>query len=211
MKYLKPYNTYLESLKIDVAIINVDISESLGLFYENILKSIGADEVDIFDTFSLPKDDFADKLNLDLLTTNTEFINSLTSIGLKKSNVQNTDDLEAFVNKPCRFMLIYRVEANELENPDYIIFQSWNETIDKWDDTKLYKVVGKNIQKFYDKLSSRIIEIDDKGDKYIYQTSNGNEWTLQNIDKENDTFKKYFRKDEFEKLINDMKVTINII
>jgi hypothetical protein len=211
MKYLKPYNTYLESLKIDVAIINVDINESLGLYYENILKSIGAEEVDMFDTFNLPKDDFADKLNLDLLTTNTEFINSLSSIGLKKSNVQNTDDLETFVNKPCRFMLIYRVEANELENPDYIIFQSWNETIDKWDDTKLYKVVGKNIQKFYDKLSSRIIEIDYNGDKYIYQSDNKNEWTLQNVDKENDTFKKYFRKDEFEKLINDMKVTINII
>jgi hypothetical protein len=210
MKYLKPYNTYLESLKIDVAIINVDINESLGLYYENILKSIGADEVDMFDTFSLPKDDFADKLNLDLLTTNTEFINSLSSIGLKKSNVQNTDDLETFVNKPCRFMLIYNIESSELENPTYIIFQSWNETIDKWDETKLYKVNGE-IKNFYDKLSSRVIEIDDKGDKYIYQTSNGNEWTLQNVDKENDTFKKYFRKDEFEKLINDMKVTINII
>jgi len=210
MKYLKPYNTYLESLKIDVAIINVDINESLGLYYENILKSIGAEEVDMFDTFNLPKDDFADKLNLDLLTTNTEFINSLSSIGLKKSNLQNTDDLETFVNKPCRFMLIYNIEASELENPIYIVFQSWNETIDKWDESKLYKVNGE-IKNFYDKLSSRVIEIDDKGDKYIYQTSNGNEWTLQNVDKENDTFKKYFRKDEFEKLINDMKVTINII
>ena len=210
MKYLKPYNTYLESLKIDVAIINVDINESLGLYYENILKSIGAEEVDMFDTFSLPKDDFADKLNLDLLTTNTEFINSLSSIGLKKSNVQNTDDLETFVNKPCRFMLIYNIESSELENPTYIIFQSWNETIDKWDETKLYKVNGE-IKRFYDKLSSRVIEIDDNGDKYIYNTSNGNEWTLQNVDQENDTFKKYFRKDEFEKLINDMKVTINII
>ena len=210
MKYLKPYNTYLESLKIDVDIINVDINESLGLYYENILKSIGAEEVDMFDTFNLPKDDFADKLNLDLLTTNTEFINSLSSIGLKKSNVQNTDDLETFVNKPCRFILIYNIESSELENPTYIIFQSWNETIDKWDESKLYKVNGE-IKNFYDKLSSRVIEIDDKGDKYIYQTSNGNEWTLQNVDKENDTFKKYFRKDEFEKLINDMKVTINII
>ena len=210
MKYLKPYNTYLESLKIDVAIINVDINESLGLYYENILKSIGAEEVDMFDTFSLPKDDFADKLNLDVLTTNTEFINSLSSIGLKKSNVQNTDDLETFVNKPCRFMLIYNIESSELENPTYIIFQSWNETIDKWDETKLYKVNGE-IKRFYDKLSSRVIEIDDNGDKYIYNTSNGNEWTLQNVDQENDTFKKYFRKDEFEKLINDMKVTINII
>jgi hypothetical protein len=209
MKYLKPYQSYLESLMIDVSIINVDINESLGLYYENILNSIGAEEVDMFDTFSLPKDEFADKLNLDLLTANTNFINSLSSIGLKKSNVQNTDDLETFVNKPCRFMLIYNIESNELENPIYMIFQSWNETIEKWADCKLYKV--NNIQKFYDKLSSKVIEIDDSGEKYIYQSSNKNEWALQNIEKVSDKFKKYFRKEDFEKFINDNKFKINII
>lgn len=210
MKYLKSYNTYQESLKLDVSIINVDINESLGVYYENILKSIGAEEVNIFDVFSLPKDQFVDKLNLDVLTANPEFIHSLSSIGLKKSGLQNTDELETFASKPCRFMLIYRVEANELENPDYIIFQSWNETIDKWDDTKLYKMVGKNIQKFYDKLSSRIIEIDYNGEKYLYQSDNKNEWILQN-NKESDKFRKYFRKEEFEKFINDNKFKINII
>jgi predicted transcriptional regulator len=209
MKYLKPYQSYLESLMIDVSIINIDINESLGLYYENILNSIGAEEVDMFDTFSLPKDEFADKLNLDLLTANTNFINSLSSIGLKKSNVQNTDDLETFVNKPCRFMLIYNIESNELENPIYMIFQSWNETIEKWADCKLYKV--NNIQKFYDKLSSKVIEIDDSGEKYIYQSSNKNEWALQNIEKVSDKFKKYFRKEDFEKFINDNKFKINII
>lgn len=209
MKYLKNYNTYQESLKLDVSIINVDINESLGVYYENILKSIGAEEVNIFDVFSLPKDQFVDKLNLDVLTANPEFIHSLSSIGLKKSGLQNTDELETFASKPCRFMLIYRVEANELENPDYIIFQSWNETVDKWDDTKLYKINGE-IKNFYDKLSSKVIEIEDGEQKYIYQTSNNNEWNLQN-NEESDKFKKYFRKDEFEKFINDNKFTINII
>lgn len=209
MKYLKTYNTYQESLKLDVSIINVDINESLGVYYENILKSIGAEEVNIFDVFSLPKDQFVDKLNLDVLTANPEFIHSLSSIGLKKSGLQNTDELETFASKPCRFMLIYRIEANELENPEYIIFQSWNETIDKWDDTKLYKVNGE-IKNFYDKLSSKVIEIEDGDQKYIYQTSNNNEWNLQN-NEESDKFKKYFRKDEFEKFINDNKFTINII
>lgn len=210
MKWIKSYKSYSESIKIDVAIVNIDINESLGTFYENILKSIGAEEVDIFDTFHLPKDDFSDKLNLDLLTTNTEFINSLSSIGLKTSSLQNTEDLETFVNKPCRFMLIYNIESNELENPIYMIFQSWNETIQKWDDTKLFKVSG-DIKNFYDKLSSKVIEIEFDGDKYIYNSSNGNEWTLQNLDKENDKFKKYYRKDEFEKFINEIKPTINII
>ena len=210
MKFLKNFKKYQESIKIEFGIINIDINESLGLLYDNILKSIGAEESDIFDTFHLPKDDFVDKMNLDLLTTNTEFINSLSSIGLKKSNITNSEDFETFFKKPCRFMMIYRVEANELENPNYIIFQPWSETLDKWEDCKLYKVNG-DIKNFYDKLSSKVIEVEDGGNKYIYQTSKGNEWTLQNVDKSNDIFKKYFRTDEFENLLRDRKASINII
>jgi len=210
MKFLKGFKKYQESIKIEFGIIEIDINESLGLLYDNILKSIGAEESDIFDTFHLPKDDFSDKMNLDLLTTNTEFINSLSSIGLKKSNITNSEDFETFFKKPCRFMMIYRVEANELENPNYIIFQPWSETLNKWEDCKLYKVNG-DIKNFYDKLSSKVIEVEDGGDKYIYQTSNGNEWTLQNVDKSNDIFKKYFRRDEFEKVLRDRRAKINII
>ena len=200
----------MESKVIDIRIIEIDINESLGQFYDSILKSIGAEEVNIFDTLNLPKDDFEDKLNLDMLTTNHEFIHSLSSIGLKKSNVTNTDDFETFLNKPCRFMMIYKVESNELENPDYIIFQSWNDTTSNWESSRMFKITG-DIKNFYDKLSSKVIEIDDEGSNYIYQTSNGNEWNLQNTEKENDIYKKYFRKDDFEKLLNDRKVKINII
>ena len=210
MKFIKGFKKYQESIRIEFGIIDVDINESLGLLYDNVLKSIGAEETDIFNTFHLPKDDFSDKLNLDLLTTNTEFINSLSSIGLKKSNITNSEDYETYFKNPCRFMLIYRVEANELENPNYIIFQPWNDVLNKWEDCKLYKVNG-DIKNFYDKLSSKVIEITDGENNYIYQTSNGNEWTLQNSDKANDIFKKYFRTEEFEKLLKDRKLTINII
>jgi len=210
MQFIKSFDNFKESLRIDFALVSVDLNESLGLLYDNILKSINAEEMDIFTTFHLPKDDFADKLNLDLLHSNAEFINSLSSIGLKNTSPVNTEDFETFLSKPCRFLLIYRMEANELENPEYIIFQSWNENLSKWTDSKLYKIKG-DIKNFYDKLSSKIIEIEDGTEKYIYGTSNNNEWILQNLEKENDTFKKYFRKDEFEKLINDRKLSINII
>ena len=123
--------------------------------------------------------------------------------------MQNSDDYETYLNKPCRFMMIYNIESNELENPSYILFQSYNETLSKWEDVKLFKVTG-DIKAFYDKLSSKVIEIDDNGEKYIYHSSNKNEWTLQNKE-ESDTYKKYFRNEDFEKLINDKKVTINII
>lgn len=209
MKFLKRYNDYLESLEVDLLLINIDLNESMNLFYENILQSIGAEEVDIFDTFKLSKEDSNYRTDLDVVNSNPNFIYSLSSIGLKNSSLQSTDDLETFVNKPCRFVMIYRIEANELENPDYILFQSWNDTIDKWDDIKTYKITG-DIKSFYDKLASKVIEITHDDQNYIYQSSNKNEWILQNLDKANDTFKKYFRKEDFEKFINDNKFRFDI-
>lgn len=207
MKFLKNYEKFLESIQIDVSIVNIDMNESLSMFYENILKSIGAEEMDLYDTFILPKEDF--KTDIDSLNNNTEFINSLSSIGLKNSSIQNTEDYDTFVSKPCRFVMIYRIEANELENPEYILFQSWNETLDKWDTTKLYKIKS-DIKIFYDKLSTKEIEIEHKGKKYNYQSKNKNEWTLKD-QSEDETFKKYFRSDELEQVIKDNKVRLTIL
>lgn len=212
MRRIKSFKKFLESLTIDVGYFTLDLNESLGTFYENILKSISAEEVDIFDTFKLNRSNlpFTNEIDLETLSDIPEFIDSLSGIGLKKSNLQNSKDLQTFLNKPCRFMMVYELNANELENPTFILFQSWNESLNKWDGTKLYKVNG-DIKNFYDKLSSKVVEIEDSGEKYIYNTSNGNEWQLQNVDKENDVYLKYFRTPDFEKLINDRKVTINII
>jgi hypothetical protein len=210
MKFLNDYNQFKESIQIDITLIEIDINESLGMFYDSIMKSIGAEEVDFCDTFKLPKDEFADKLNLDLLTTNPEFIHSLSSIGLKKSNITNSEDFETFLNKPCKFMLVHKIESNEIQNPDFILFQSWNDALSKWDNLRMFKVKG-DIKNFYDKLSSKVIEVEDEGQNYIYSTTNGNEWTLQNQEKANDIYQPYYRKDDFQKLLNDRKVKINII
>jgi len=162
MRYLRNYKSFHESIQIDVTLINIDINESLGMFYDSIMKSIGAQELNFFDTFKLSKQDFAVKLNLDLLTTNPDFVHTLTTNGLRKSNVTSTEDFETFLNKPCKFMLIHKSDLSELENPLYILFQSWNESLSKWEDLKVFKITG-NIKDFYDKLSSKIVEIDDNG------------------------------------------------
>lgn len=210
MRYIKGYNAYIESIKFDLSIVNIDVNESMSIWYDALLDSIGAEELDIFDTFKLPKDDYIDKLDLQYLSDNIEFINSLSSIGLKKSTIQLSDDYETFINKPTRFMFIYNIESNELENPNYLIIQSYNDSLKKWEDSKLYKV-NDDVKKFYDKLSSKIIEVEDEGKNYIYSTSNGNEWILQNTEIENDTFKKYLRKEDFESLIKEKEVKIKII
>lgn len=210
MKLLKTYKSYKESIQIDIRLIKIDINESLGLFYDSILKSIGAEEVDFFEIFELPKKEFTPLLNLDTLTTNSDFIQRLSTKGMKKSNVTNSEDFETFLNKPCRFMLIHKIESSELENPDFILFQSWNESLSKWEDLRIFKVKG-DIKNFYDKLSSKVIEIIEDSENYIYSTTNGNEWFLQNQEKKNDIYQDYFRKDDFQKLINDRNVIVNII
>jgi hypothetical protein len=154
--------------------------------------------------------DFKGSLDLDYLSDNVEFINSLSSLALKKSQLEDTETYQTFLNKPCKFMFLYDINSNELENPVYLLFQVWNESIKKWDDVKLYKI-NDDVKKFYDKLTSRTIEIVDGDQNYIYQTSNGNEWVLQNVDKENDIYKKTFRKEELQEMLASKSVTVNII
>lgn len=211
MRYLSNYQKFKESLVIDMQFQDIsDLMESLSVWHDLIFSAIGAEEVDAYETFKLPKDFYQGRLTIDFLADNIEFINSLSSIGLKKSDVKTTDDFETFVNKPLKFMMIFKSNANELENPEFILVQSWNETLKKWEDLKVYKL-KEDIKKFYDKLTSKTIEILDGSENYIYTTSNGNDWNLQNIDKENDIWKKNLRKEELEQLVDSRKVKITII
>lgn len=205
---IKNFRQFKESLLFNST--NSDLLESLKVWHDLILTSIGAKVVDIFSELNLPREEFGKILDVDILSKNVEFFNSLSSLGLKFSPIQRSDDFQTFVNKPCKFMMIYDFRANELENPDYILFQTYNDTLKKWDDAKLYSI-EEDIKKFYDKLTSKTIEISDGGENYIYITSNGNDWELQNSEKENDIFKKFLRKEELEEVINSKNPTINII
>lgn len=107
-------------------------------------------------------------------------------------------------------MFLYDINSNELENPVYIMMQVYNDTLSSWDTLKIYKIQD-DVKKFYDKLTSRTIEIVDGDQNFIYTTSNGNEWVLQNKDVENDVYKQTFRKEELEDLVKDRKIKINVI
>jgi len=209
MKWIKKFKKFKESLQIDLTFTSIDLMESLNIWQDILLKSISAEPVDIFDTLKL-SNDLKSKLDLDTLSDLVEFLNSLSSIGLKKSPLQNTTDYQTFLNKPCKFMFIYDFNANELENPEYLAFQTWNDTLKKWDETKLFKVKD-DVKKFYDKLTSKTIEIVDGSENYIYSTSNGNDWELQNTDKENDIYTRILRKEELQKILDESKITLNII
>ena len=210
MRYIKTYKKFQESIVIDLSLGNVsDVLESLTIWHDALLNSVRAEEKDIFSTLKLSTD-FRDRLNFDDLHDSVEFINSLSSIALKKSAVENSEDYQTFLNKPCKFMFLYNIDSNELENPQYLLFQTWNELNSNWEGLKLYKI-NDDVKKFYDKLTSRTIEITDGDQNFIYQTSNGNEWVLQNVDKENDTYKKTFRREELQELLKEKNVTVNIL
>lgn len=202
------YKEFLESISISSN--DMDLMESLKTWHDLILTSIGAQLVDIFDELKIPRDEFVNKLDLEKLKDDVSFFNSLSSLGLRKSTIQKSDEYETFVNKPCKFMMIYNFDSNDLENPRYILFQGFNETLKKWEDVRLYKTT-EDIKKFYDKLSSKTIEILDGDTNYIYSTSNGNDWELQNLDSVNDIYKRFFRKEELQSLLDERGVTINII
>ena len=209
MKYIKYFENFEQDLATDILKVSYeDIFEAMNIWDDALLKSIEAEKVDIFDELELDRNMYQNKLDINYLSDNVEFINSLTSLGLKKSEVKNSEDYETFLKRPCKYMFIYKQNYSELQNPDYLLFQSMIDDRN-WTDVSLYKVNG-NAERFYDKLSSKTIEIIDNSNKYIYETSNGNEWTLQN-NTPNDTYKKVLRREDIQRLINDNDVKINII
>ena len=153
MKILN-YTKFLESFSVD------NILESMSIIEKDLISSISGEELDLFETLKLVKEDFTKK-DLDYLSENVEFINSLSSLGLKKSTVQDTDDIETFLNISLKFMFIYNIESNELENPVYLILEMWDEDKMEWTNVKLFKV-NDDVKRFYDILSSKTIERKDE-------------------------------------------------
>lgn len=211
--YIKTFNSFKESIQIDFDTQNLsDLLESLTIWEDSLLSSIKAEKEDIKKVFDDIKK-YKGKVDIDSLSEDSNFMESLSNIGLRKSNVQNTSDFETFLGKPLKFMPIFRVEDNDLMNPMFILIQSYNGSKDEWDDIRLYKV-NDDIKKFYDKLSSKTIEIIDNKTKnsYIYITSNsGNDWELKNLNDENDTFKRYLQNSDLEQMASNKSITVNII
>jgi hypothetical protein len=220
MKWIRNFSKFKESFTYTSSMI-IDLKESLLKNHEDLLSSVGK-EIDLKSTV---KDDdvysvrslFLDFVKSDLDELNdsktdigANFINSLSSIGLKKSSVQNSLDFENFVNKPCKFMFLYSGESDELENPKYILFQTWFDTLKKWDDLKLFSVES-DINSFLNKLTSRTIQITEDGKNYIYETSNGNDWILKNSEDTTEVYKKTLSKEQLQTILDERKIEFVVI
>lgn len=155
------------------------------------LKSIRAEKVLMGDIINFNSENFND---IELLSKDPEFLRKLDKKGFKKNNIENTRDCSTFLenDKDFKFFLIFKKEESELDpTPEYIVIQTHN-------GIETYKI-NDNIRKFYDTLSSKTIEIKNRGKNYIYRTSNaGNDWTLQNIGNKDNQFKDIMSNDEIK-------------
>lgn len=167
---------------------------------KDLLKSINAEHVLMGDVLDFNSEKFTD---IETLSKDAEFLKKLDGKDFKKNNLENTKYCETFLKEPkdIKFFLIFKKSESELDpTPEYIVIQNGNNPIN------IYKI-NDNIRKFYDELSSKTIEIK-KGDKnYIYKTSNaGNDWTLQNIENKDNSFKDIMSNDELKKLGGNINI-----
>lgn len=187
--YIKKYDKF-----------SLELLESMSILKDTLLSSINAEEVNSYSLIGIK----FDEKSLDTLSNNSEFIESISRYGYIKSEIFDTIDYETFLDKNFKFLLLTKVGKTTLDNPDYILIEDEKGIL-------LYKINGE-IRNFYDKLSSKVIEIIYKKDKYIYKTSIKNEWVLQ-TNNENDYFTKIMREDDLFSIIKKMKndLVVNII
>jgi len=216
MKNLNNWNQHIfeSSMEMIELFHEADILESIITDSDALLKSIEAEEIDLYTTFNISRDDTNFK-NIQDLFDNEIFNKKIDKLGFKKNAIESTEETETFIEKTLhiKFFSIYKKNQSELEQPKYILYQSRNKGEHNWDNIKTYLVNG-DMHKFYSKLTDKTIEIK-KGDKtYIYTTTNsGNDWQLQKNKNNQDTkkFKDMMNNDDIKAVLLDDDISITII
>jgi hypothetical protein len=213
---LKKFKTFVnEKYSEMIEVFNdIDILESIVTDTDTLLKTIEAEEIDIFTLFNLNKDKYDKNFNIEYLYDELTFNKHLNKNKLKKSEITSTEDNETFLEDTfyIKFLLIYKDNYSELEKPEYIIFQSKKKN-KNWDSVKCYKV-NLDMKNFYTKLTNKTVEIKKNDKIYIYNTSNGgNDWQLQKHVKnqEDKEFKSYMSNNDIKALLIDKNISIKIL
>lgn len=217
MKKIKNYNLFIFENAIEMQEIfnDADILESIVTDSDALLKSINAEEVNLSQTFNFNIDEIKSNFNIDELYNNDLFNTKIQKLKLKKNELETTEETETFIDDTIqiKFFSIYNKNKSELDQPDYIIYQSKKKKEKVWNDVKCYKV-NADMKNFYNKLTSKSIEINKNGKTYIYATSNsGNDWRLfKNHDnQQTKEFKDFMTNNDIKAILIDDDVSITII
>jgi len=138
----------------------------------------------------------------------------LNKYNLKKDDIESTDYYEILEQNTydIKFFTINKLNKSELENTEYIIIQFKSKQENKWSDLKCFKINYDIMDKFYEYLSTKNVEIIKGGKSYIYTTFNsGVEWKLKNIQDKTEEFKEIITKEEFNDITKNREIKIKIL
>jgi len=178
---------------------------------KEILKPFKENEIDIFDTFNLDKQNFNIKDYIENLYNNADFNHKIEKKGLKKGKLQDTkyNEVLLYDRYVLRFFFIYKKDAIEIEEPKFILVQYYDKKKNILSSIKLYKNKN-NTQDFYEDLTDATIEIEKGDDNFIYKTSNsGNNWELKNPKDVQGDFKDSLDKTEIKKILKDKNTKVS--
>jgi len=166
---------------------------------KSLLDSINAKKVST-NIFNININDFKD---IEDLFEDEKFNKELINGEFKKDNLESTKEYETFLKNTLnvKYFLIFKDNQNELEKPKYIFIQIKKDQ--KWGTIQFYKV-NSNMKNFYDLLTNKKIEIKSNGKSYIYVTTNGGfDWTLQNLQNQDSSFKNIMRNEDINKILQN--------
>ena len=178
---------------------------------EDLLDVINDNELNLMTTFNLDGENVTEKDNISKLYSDSQFNKNLDKKKLKKGKLQDTKDSETLLddNYVLRFFFVYEKDAVELEEPKYILVQYYTKSENTVSEIMLFEN-HESINKFYEMLTDKTIEIERGKKEYIYQTSNsGNNWELKNPNQVNKRFKDELDYEEVDKLLKDRKTKLN--
>lgn len=138
-----------------------------------LMESISAFEMDIESIFPVLDGDE----NLSELKKYPKFLDELSDLKLKLSELFYTEELQTFSRLPLKWYWLYSEDASELDSPIYILFKYFYNN--KWSNIKLY-YIQEDISDFLNVLSTITIEFKvNNGKRWFYKSSNSGElWEL---------------------------------
>ena len=211
------FENYIEDIENIPLIADAEILESIVIDSDELMSNVYAEKISFEgDPFNFNIKKYSHDYTIEQLRNNPDFNDILSNMELFISELSNTNDYDTYIVDTVKYMLIHKREnrklsgLEKLSDPEYIIFQT-KDMNGNWirDNIKIYKVNG-NFSNFYNKLTSKTIEIEKDNKKYIY-TSNGENWMLKNITNKDDQFKDIMSVDDIKLVLKDNGVRITIV
>jgi hypothetical protein len=202
MKRIKQFDEFITE-KNTVKDIKIGIDELLDVINNN--------QLDLIKTFNLDGKNVTEKDNISKLYSDSQFNKNLDKKKLKKGKLQDTKDSETLLddNYVLRFFFVYDKDSIELEEPKYILVQYYNKSSNEVSEILLFDN-DESINKFYEMLTDKTIEIQRGKKEYVYQTNNsGNNWELKNPNQVKGKFKDELDADQVDDLLKDKKIKLN--